>query len=491
VSQPLTIATQVGVIARELSSLIDLLANEIIVVPVTDVIVAVESIGRLVDCARVRALAPLVGDSALAGGPASSAGTASSDGTGLAERLGYASPTAAVAAIARISERSARARLNVAAAVCPRVSITGAPLPAPRPVLSESLDAGRLGLDAAALITTELAAVAGRAPSDVLDVAESVMVQLATGLSSTGQPMVAAVSVDFLAGEIRQVTAAADPDGARPREERAVRRREFRLGTPDEDGLVPANGRLMPELGSLLAGLLEAHRRSPRFVESDASLSSVDDLASGADPRTADPRAADTRTADPRTPGQRRHDAFGEILMAAAAAQGAPRLDGQSVTVVVTVTAADLADRVGLDTDPIGTMAGSPFPVSRRTIERFIDAGGYRVVTTDENGAVTAISSPQRCFTPTQRLGIAARDGVRCSTPGCTSPHYTLQAHHVTPDRDNGPTAIDNGILLCYWHHQLVDTGPWQYRMLDRLPYVRGPGVPEWTATRKSVSKAA
>jgi len=363
-------------------------------------------------------------------------------------------------------------------------------------VVSEALDAGKLGLDAAALITTELASIAGRASADVLDVAESVMVQLATGLSSTGQPMAAAVSVDFLAGEIRQVTAAADPDGARPREERAVRRREFRLGTPDEDGLVPANGRLMPELGSLLAGLLEAHRRSPRFVESSASLRSVDDLAFSADPRTADARTVDTgtadaRTADPRTPGQRRHDAFGEILMTAAAAQGAPRLDGQSVTVVVTVTAVDLADQVGLDADPIGTMAGSPFPVSRRTIQRFIDAGGYRVVTTDENGAVTAISSPQRCFTPTQRLGIAARDGMRCSTPGCTSPHFTLQAHHVIPDRDNGPTAIDNGILLCYWHHQLVDTGPWQYRMVDRLPYVRGPGAPEWTATRKSVSRAA
>jgi len=463
----------VDVITRELSSLIDLLANEISVTPVADVIAAVESVGRFVDCARVRALAPLVGDSVLA------------------QRLGYASPTAAVASIARISERSARARLNVAAAVSPDKAITGAPLPAPRPVLSEALGGGKIGLDAAALIASELASIAGRAPADVLDVAESIMVQLATGIGSTGQPMAAQVSVDFLGGEIRQITAAADPDGARPREERAGRRREFRLGTPDEDGLVPANGRLMPELGSLLAGLLEAHRRSPRFVESDASLSSVDDLASGADLRTADPRTADPRTVDPRTPGQRRHDAFGEILMAAAAAQGAPRLDGQSVTVVVTVTAADLADHGGLDADPIGTMAGSPFPVSRRTIERFIDAGGYRVVTTDDNGAITAISSPQRCFTPTQRLGIAARDGVCCSTPGCTSPHYTLQAHHVIPDRDDGPTAIDNGILLCYWHHQMVDTGPWQYRMVDGLPRVRGPGIPEWTPTRKPILRAA
>ncbi|WP_309616440.1 DUF222 domain-containing protein, partial [Salinibacterium sp.] len=413
------------------------------------------------DCARVRVLAPLV------------------DNSLLAERLGYASPTAAVAAVARISERSARARLSIADAVGDDTALSGAVVAAARPSVSDALDAGRLGLDAANLITTELASIAGRTPADVLDIAESVMVGLATGVSASGEPMVAAVSVDFLAGEIRQVTAAADPDGARPREERATRRREFRLGTADEDGLMPAHGRLLPEIGVLLAGMLEAHRRSPRFADVNAGLISADGLA-----LAPDSRVADSRIADMRTPGQRRHDALGEILLAAAAAEGAPRLDGQSVTVLVTVTAADLVNAGGLDSDAIGTMAGSPFPVSRRTIERFVDAGGYRAVSVDDNGAVISISSPQRCFTPMQRLGMVARDGAGCVTPGCTSPHYTLQAHHVIPDRDGGPTALDNGLLLCFWHHQQVDTGPWEYRMIAGLPYVRGPGIPDWTHTR-------
>ena len=451
-------ANQVDVVARELAVLIDLLGDECGPHSVADAITAVESAGRLMDCARVRVLAPITGDPVIA------------------ERLGYASPSAAVASLARISERSAGARLRVAGAVCSDRALTGASLPAPYPLMSDALDVGRLGLDAASLIATELASIASHASADVLEVAEQVMVRLATGLDSTGQPMAASVSVDYLAGEIRQVAAAADPDGARPREERARRRRDFHLGAPDEDGLVPARGRLMPEIGSLLAGLLEAHRRSPRFRDPDTSVLSTDDLAFGA---------------DPRTPGQRRHDTLGEILIAAAVADGAPCLDGHTVSVLVTVTAADITNQHGLDADAIGTMAGSPFPVSRRTIERFIDAGGYRVVTMDDNGAVTAISSPQRCFTPTQRLGIAARDGLGCSTPGCTSPHYLLQAHHVIPDRDNGPTALDNGILLCYWHHQIVDTGPWEYRMIAGLPYVRGPGVPDWTPTRRSFMRAA
>ncbi len=453
---PIDLARQVDVVVRELATLTDLLGRES-AFPIADAITAVETAGRLMDCARVRVLGPLVGDSVLA------------------ERLGFASPVAAVASLARISERSARARLTVAAAVCEDRSISGAPLPAPHPAVGGALDAGEIGLDAASLIASELATITGRAPVDVVAVVECAMVGLATGTTPTGECVVSTVSVDYLAGEIRQLTAAADPDGARPREERARRRRDFRLGSPDEDGLVPASGRLLPEIGVLLAGMLEAHRRSPRFV----------DVALG------DPAVDDVLGVDPRTPGQRRHDALGEIVMAAAAAEGAPRLDGQAVTVLVTVSAADLVDANGLDSDAIGTMSGSRFPVSRRTIERFIDAGGYRVATMHESGAVMAISSPQRCFTGMLRLSIAARDGLRCLTPGCTSPHYTLQAHHVVPDRDDGPTALDNGVLLCFWHHLIADTGPWEYRMVDGMPQVRGPGVPEWTWARKTLARAA
>ena len=56
--------------------------------------------------------------------------------------------------------------------------------------------------------------------------------------------------------------------------------------------------------------------------------------------------------------------------------------------------------------------------------------------------SVTSDVTPQRCFTPVQRLGMVAWDGLDCSTPGCTSSRYVLQAHHVIPDRDEGPTDL-------------------------------------------------
>ena len=420
----------------------------------------IEALGRLVDAARIRVLAPLVGEPVFV------------------ERLGYASPRAAVAAIAGIREASAGARLRIASAVTPETALTGAILPPRSQVVAAALEAGYLGMDAATLIVSELGSVQTRVDQDVIDLAEQVMVTRATGHDAEGTAIDDRVSVDFLSTELRMITATIDPDGARPREERSLRSRELHIGRQGADGNHRISGRIVPEAARLFTALAEAQRRSPRFI--DANNEDHDD-------DTAEPQSLDDAIAalhDDRTPAQRRHDVFVEILMAATAAPEAPRLDGAPVTVLVTATAEDLNNADGLDGDPIGTMVDSTIPVSRQTVERYIDAFGYRKVAFDENGAVLGISSLQRCFTPAQRLAIAARDGARCATPGCTSPHYMLQVHHVVPVREHGRTITSNGILLCYWHHQQVDTGPWHYQMINGLPHTRRSPFEQWMPLR-------
>jgi 5-methylcytosine-specific restriction protein A len=446
-------------VTAELHTLIALINSE---TPTADTIAAVESAGRLMDAARVRVAAPLACD------------------PGAAERLGYATSMDAVAAIAQVSRLTARTRLTIAQGVTPEVTLTGAPLPPSHGALAAALDAGRVGIDAAALITRELDAIAPRIERDALAAAETVMVNLAAGLDPAGERVVLPVAVDYLATEVRQIASTVDPDGALPREHRAAHGRSLRLGTQDDDGLIAVHGRLLPEVGVLLRGLVEAMRRSPRFEPADG-------------PEAAEHRASDPDSAAPysdaRTPEQRTHDAFAEILAAAAGADGIPELDGHPVTVIVSVSARDLDAADCRDGDPIGTMAGSLVPVSRAQVERFMDASGFRHVRTSPTGRVMGITSTQRCFTASQRLGIASRDGYRCSTPGCTSPHLALQVHHVVPVRDGGPTTIDNGILLCYYHHRRVDDGPWLYRMQRGLPEVRGPGLPHWSRLRPGVAR--
>jgi hypothetical protein len=389
-----------------------------------DGIVVVEELGRLVDAARIRVV--------------------SSMDAPLAESLGFASPTAAVATLARVSEKTARARLLVSGATRVDRTLTGAEVPARLPVLAAALPV--VGLDAAEAITRQLDAVQAHVEPDAWGAAESIMVNLASGMDPTGQQAVVPESVTSLASQFSHLVAMIDPDGARPREERARRRRSFRIGRPDLDGLHPASGRLMPEIANLLLGLMEA---------------------------------------------QRRHDAFADVVIAAARSKDSPALDGLPVSVIVTVTASDLFTENGKAGDPIGSMAGSAFPVSRETLERYIDNSGLRLVRFNQDGTPAGVSTPQRCFTNNLRLQIVARDGAKCSTPGCTSPHYALQVHHVTPWRDGGPTHVNNGILLCFWHHQMVDKGPWEYRMVNGLPEVRGPGIPEWTRTSTPARAAA
>lgn len=426
----------------ELEVLIGLLSDSTIddAQATAELIVEIERVGRLADAARVLAVASLSRDHLAA------------------ERLGYASSIAAVAALARVTERTAGTRLRLAAATRPEVSVSGAPLPPRHEHVASALTAGQIGVEAATVVVRELESVAPRVSEPARRACEAMMVNLACGLAPTGEHVLGPVSVNYVAKEIRQLGAAVDPDGAMPREERARRGRSLWVGEQNDDGLIPFGGLAMPEIGVLLKRQIEAWRRSPRFELADAP---------GFD--------------DSRTPDQRRHDAFAEILLAAATVEGAPRLNGRPVSVLVTVSADALRSDDGLDSDPIGVMSDSQFPVSRAQVERFIDAAGYREVVLTPSGAVHGIRSPERCFTGTQLLAIAARDGEKCFTPGCTSPHTALQVHHVVPWREGGPTTTSNGILLCYWHHQRVDDGPWQYRMVGGIPEVRGPGVPEWS----------
>ncbi|SEN30915.1 HNH endonuclease signature motif containing protein [Cryobacterium luteum] len=73
-----------------------------------------------------------------------------------------------------------------------------------------------------------------------------------------------------------------------------------------------------------------------------------------------------------------------------------------------------------------------------------------------------------------QRAAIAARDGG-CIIPGCTIPARWTEVHHIIPAGKGGPTNVDNGTNLCWFHHHTIDTNGWQIRMINGRPQVRGP----------------
>ncbi|WP_345632321.1 HNH endonuclease signature motif containing protein [Rugosimonospora acidiphila] len=58
-----------------------------------------------------------------------------------------------------------------------------------------------------------------------------------------------------------------------------------------------------------------------------------------------------------------------------------------------------------------------------------------------------------------------------CAFPGCDRPPRWCDGHHLISWLDDGPTSLDNGVLLCAHHHRVIHQGDWQVKIApDGLP---------------------
>ena len=96
------------------------------------------------------------------------------------------------------------------------------------------------------------------------------------------------------------------------------------------------------------------------------------------------------------------------------------------------------------------------------------------------------VGRAQRTFTGPQRRAVIGRDRT-CRYPGCGAVPMLGEVHHVRWwGRDNAPTSVGNGILLCWYHHDLVhqrnlairwEPGGWTFWRVDGSA-VRSLGAP-------------
>jgi hypothetical protein len=84
----------------------------------------------------------------------------------------------------------------------------------------------------------------------------------------------------------------------------------------------------------------------------------------------------------------------------------------------------------------------------------------------DGEGQPLHLGRARRLFSSGQRTAMAVRDQT-CRAEGCSVPAAWCEAHHRKPWMLGGRTDIDDGILLCSWHHHRAhDRG---YRV-DTMP---------------------
>ena len=302
------------------------------------------------------------------------------------------------------------------------------------------------------MIAGALAAVAGRAAPGMVASAERALVSSALGVDSeTGEQV-----VPFTADQTRiaaiQWQVALDPDGAEPREARAMLERGFtKIGKRGD--LTRYRLDAIPELVGKLERVLDAYL-SPKttgvFLTDEQRLDAE-------------------LNGDPRTTGQQRHDILMAVLDTAARSAKTPTLGGAAPTVLVSVTAEELVAGVGA-----AWIDGVEEPLSISTVKQFACTGGVQKGFFSPDGRLVALGSPERCFTPQQRRGITLRDGG-CVIPGCRIPAGWCEVHHVQEHARGGPTHTDNGAMLCWFHHRTLDASGWQIRMRHGIPHIRPP----------------
>jgi len=260
----------------------------------------------------------------------------------------------------------------------------------------------------------------------------------------------AVYTVEVLRDQARTLRDLLDDEGAQERLRAAFEARSFRVWR-GADGLQHGAIVFDPEAGewadSVISAALRPRRGGPRFV-SEHERASAEELVE-----------------DPRTNEQLAYDLFLDLLRAGVGAEAkdvcGTREPGVRMVVVKDAVTGEAAQRdafgrliaVGHTEDGRTTFDGG-------TIERALCLGGAVEVAVDNCGKPLDVGREERLFTPKQRLALAVRDGG-CMWPGCDRPASMCEAHHVVPWSQGGRTDIDDGILLCRFHHLWLHFHGW------------------------------
>ncbi|MCD7051842.1 HNH endonuclease [Rhodococcus sp. BH2-1] len=200
------------------------------------------------------------------------------------------------------------------------------------------------------------------------------------------------------------------------------------------------------------------------------------------------PRNPDDDPAEKRTPAGQRADAFAEILRRYLDSGEAPVEGGERPHLSLHVNAADLARSEsahewtptdgGSDLFGDKDIARLPHtgPLSIATARRIACDCHLTPIVMDD-GVPLNLGRTSRTVSKKQRRALIARDHG-CAFPGCGTPPAHCEGHHVKHWADGGPTDLDNLVLLCRYHHQLLHHSHWDVRIGDdRHPWFTPPST--------------
>lgn len=189
----------------------------------------------------------------------------------------------------------------------------------------------------------------------------------------------------------------------------------------------------------------------------------VSQLSCGLPPETAPPDQLDD---DPRTSPQLLLDAIIAACAGILSGEEVSETGGMRIKIGVLIGYRSLLGQL----EEAGSTAHGR-PISAANIRRMACNADLLPAVLGTSGELLDLGRESRSFTKAQRKALALRDRG-CTVPGCHRAAATCEAHHVKPWLEGGETSVQNGALLCLFHHLQVHAGLIAMKMIDGVPYL-------------------
>jgi hypothetical protein len=180
------------------------------------------------------------------------------------------------------------------------------------------------------------------------------------------------------------------------------------------------------------------------------------------------PRPAEDGVKDPRSPARRRADALVALSEQALNQGDLPTVAGERPHVTVTLTLADLRGCTGHATLNTGA------PISLETARRIACDASVIPIVLGSDSEPLDVGRASRTIPTGIRRAVVARD-IGCVHPNCDQPAQHCEIHHVQHWANDGPTALNNLVLLCPRHHWTIHHDNWQITFIQGRPHVIPP----------------
>ena len=220
--------------------------------------------------------------------------------------------------------------------------------------------------------------------------------------------------------------------------------------------------------------------------ETDEGDGACDGHTAHDDDEARDDEARDTASADDSTaPGTAAGASAGEPAVGVGPGAGGPpawrRADlegGERVALTVTLNY-DTLRRAVADTDPAGftgrlALLGENTWVRPETARRLACDAEIIPAVLGARGEVLDLGRKMRIVPLALRRAVILRDR-HCAHPGCRRRARRCQVHHIQHWIDDGETCLENCVLLCAYHHQVIHHSGWEVHMIDGLPWFTPP----------------